>query len=1203
MQKGRLTTLPGRSAAIASSGVPPMTIRMWLSLTALLLLSPCAFAEEKPMPITTLKPLHIETSLGAPGAPAASIVTGESCRDIAFALQRRIEEITRITLPVVRDTVAAKVPLLSRNAIVLGHYGTNRLLERLYYQWHVVVDASQPGAGGFLLQTLHNPHGTGANVVVLGGSDPADVERAADRLLDHIARNGPALPRIFEVEMGVGADLVLARGSEVLDPNREWPTIHPMEVQQTLAEAAMLYLYTGDEAFARAFKDHLVPWLEKGDFQAVTDDFARTMISWDLIEEAPVFTDDERLWITNRLLDALRFEHSDKSINYRAFVQVRDQWILRENHRARWATSFFFGARYFRDYYRLPEADVWLDDVRTYYKPQMISFVPMEGVDNMAHITLTEALNYALADDVSSFLSPQVLGRIADKAMMKTLSGRYVGYSRRTTPMLFWCLAAHRFDNGEYLRPVLGAAPDMRAVRLPWKVSWAIGRSFWDGRLPSPQAPAADWVASAPLSDLYYRTAMCYGPKNVPLDETFDFLVIKDPEDAGSQYLLLGGHNTGSYSADSANSILSFMARGRSWLYGGGRVQTSRKHTSVSIVRDGRCDPLPAFARLIRAEETDGCAFTRSALLDHDGTDWYRNIINLPDRWFLVVDEITAREAGDFCIENRWVHYVNAGFDGDDWVMLQSDPTDGKPLQLRLTGLGWKNQYVIPWVMSDYLASPPHRFPRRVEDPSAEEKIPYVSHLSRRWTGRLGKGQTHVFANLLYVQSAGDAPLYSLGKVDDTMYRVTGSDRSWTVRADDRGRWRVEESTMSDVAPGTLAPARPREGPPTDLDPLWTRTESSRILSAARSTDSDPARFALGLADGRIRTFDARGRDVADASMPGKVFAVTWADLDGDGADELIAGSDTGGVRAFSSEGAELWTWTPPPPVRGSGWRQSFGTMRPVITEVIPLDVNADGKPEILAGGLYFYILDRQGKLLTMYDIEEEEKVSDSVGKLGGGLSRTFENTLILAAGDLDGDGKPEIVGDIARIYNFRAWDARTAKRLAVFSRPNDRYLGNWIKAVATGDVDGDGKDEFAIASDAFLQQLALYAFPDGMTWSRNVGAAANVIAMADLTGNGDADIIVGTGMGQVQAFDGQGNRLFLTDVHESVTSLAVASHEPNPRIWVGTVNGRLFVLGNTGAIIHRGRLPGYLDRILVAPDGPALVVSSDGPAALFARQ
>jgi hypothetical protein len=168
------------------------------------------------------------------------------------------------------------------------------------------------------------------------------------------------------------------------------------------------------------------------------------------------------------------------------------------NHGARCADTIYFAARYFNQYYELKPTEKWLTDVRTYWKPQMTSFIPAEGTDQ-GTATLLPATDYALAENVEAFLTRDILGSIADKGLIVSSGGSAMG----TTPSMTWnFLAAHVLDDPTYLRPI---ADNVMAYRLPWRTSRAVGRSFWDGRLPAAKSAISDWVLSVPVSRLYHE--------------------------------------------------------------------------------------------------------------------------------------------------------------------------------------------------------------------------------------------------------------------------------------------------------------------------------------------------------------------------------------------------------------------------------------------------------------------------------------------------------------------------------------------------------------------------------------------------------------------------------------------------------------------------------------------------------------------------
>ena len=1103
---------------------PFIALPVFVAFVGIVVMSHAAEGEKNA--IASLKPLFIETHLGEGGKPRALIVAGTPYAKLAERLQADIEEATGIKLPVFDDVKALRNLDKKRHLIVLGHYGNNKVIEHFYYRWYLVVDGVQPGKGGYVLQTVHNPDALGINLIVVGGSDDAGVAKAAERLTARIKEHGATLPRLFEMELGSGKEIVEKRGREVLDPKRTWPTGHPLEEQQAIAEAGMLYVYTGDEAYAQAFKEKLVEGLRERENVGNGDDFYMVMITWDLVEEAPVFSDEERLWITNALWKLLE-RHGPEEYTTYCFSRKDKIWP-RKNHGVRYACSVYFAARYFHQYYQMPEMNRWIANVRQYYECQMKSWMPAEGTDSMAHISLMTTLEYVLAEDERGFLSREVLGRIADKWLMKT-PGKAYGGGGRTGPLLFWCLAAHVLDAPEYLLPIYRWDPSMNAVRLPWQVGWCVGRSFYDGTIPEEREISQDWLASMPVSPLYFdHTQWAEGAKNIPRKDAFDFLVFKDPKGENGQYVVINGHNTGSYSTDGANGITAYL-NGARWLSGGWHIATARKHTTMCISRNGEGKPLPAFAKMERATSGEGWGISRTALMDYNGADWHRNVINAPGEWFLVVDEVHAREPGDYVIENRWVCFGGGGFDGEDYVTMRSDSDRA----FRLAGSGWENQYVVPMQMGAFLKESRRALVQRAEGLTPQSPTWYASIVARRWAGRMEEGDTRVFAHLFHTYPWQEAPAFRLERVADDRYVVVGKERKWLVHAGEDAKWIVEEASEVPLAPVVK---RATAEVATDMEPTWQEEQTARILSAATLTVAEGTRYAIGLADGRIRVFDGGGAPVGEAKMKGMVFALSAMDLDGDGSDELVAGSDVGGVVAFEADGAERWRWTPPAWKQPPWLKLSSRAIRSIVTGIQPADVDGDGKAEVLVSGTYWYVLDREGKPIFVYDKE----------------------------------------------WGGQSWLGIT---------PEMYYL------LAPGDMTGDGKAELVIGSEAYNNQLGYYDYADQANWSLDLSCGINALAAADFDGDGKAEIIAGTEMGQVQAIDDKKGRRFVTDVKEGVTALAIKGRK---EIWVGTVNGRLFVLDAKGEIRRRGALRGMVNHIAIGGEGSVLATTTGGTMAAY---
>ena len=266
------------------------------------------------------------TDLVASGVGRCLIVWGaesDQARSCALRIQKCVEGQVGVRLALTRDRDIVpkrlawpKSEFRDANLILIGNIHTNWAIIPLYANYLAAVDGDYPGGEGYVLRTVVNPYGTGANHIVVGASTAGGQRRATDAFLKRLgslpSAQASRLPRLLEiVPEGVFADTV--RGTR---PDRRggfeiWAfTINAFNYQWTgksvFAEIALAQLRR-----SKALDESPPPDWQIGHYgkEAVV----RAMI---ILLKSGLLSDVERMRLENTLLRSLVNEQ-------------RSYWIVR----------------------------------------------------------------------------------------------------------------------------------------------------------------------------------------------------------------------------------------------------------------------------------------------------------------------------------------------------------------------------------------------------------------------------------------------------------------------------------------------------------------------------------------------------------------------------------------------------------------------------------------------------------------------------------------------------------------------------------------------------------------------------------------------------------------------------------------------------------------------------------------------------------
>lgn len=271
---------------------------------------------------------------------------------------------------------------------------------------------------------------------------------------------------------------------------------------------------------------------------------------------------------------------------------------------------------------------------------------------------------------------------------------------------------------------------------------------------------------------------------------------------------------------------------------------------------------------------------------------------------------------------------------------------------------------------------------------------------------------------------------------------------------------------------------------------------------------------AQGPGGGDVRVFDGRtGKNTLNitpySEFSGGVYVAT-GDVDGDGRAEIATGTGSGGgphVRIFDGvSGAEVWGGFPYEDTFRGG------------VYVALADVTGDGKVELITGtGV------GGGPRVRVIDPRTNAVLSDFMA-----YEDSFRGGVNVSAGDIDGDGKAEIItgtgeGGGPRV---RVFDAISGVQRSDFFAYEDSFRGGVF--VSTGDLDGDGKAEIVTGTGFGGGPVASAFHADGTPIGRFLAGDADyrggvAVAVGDIDGDGRAEIAAGAAPRSVSVFASAG--------------------------------------------------------------------------------
>ncbi len=283
--------------------------------------------------------------------------------------------------------------------------------------------------------------------------------------------------------------------------------------------------------------------------------------------------------------------------------------------------------------------------------------------------------------------------------------------------------------------------------------------------------------------------------------------------------------------------------------------------------------------------------------------------------------------------------------------------------------------------------------------------------------------------------------------------------------------------------------------------------------------------------------------------------AVTAVDVWAEG---CFAGDDSGGITAFDRNGGKRWTHSVPRGIRtvlalADGGVVAGGEAEAVhrldasgrevwsyplewqpmnwdywtwlnckVLSLAAADIDGDGREEILAGcaDRHVYVFDEDGGLLWRSACQWGPPTCLEVARLRDGKGRHV----------LAGMADPSIHGCV-RVFDADGACVETLSRPDIMSWS----IPSWSKCLRAVDLNGDGLDEVISGVDTNHRQLIVYGGDGEVMWDADVGGAVLSVAVAD------GRVYAGASNGYVQCFDTGGCRTWRRFLAAPVVGLSPA--------------------------------------------------------------
>jgi hypothetical protein len=358
------------------------------------------------------------------------------------------------------------------------------------------------------------------------------------------------------------------------------------------------------------------------------------ILFWDLIEESPVFSDEERLRVTNAFSKQLDHRKGEG-----IYGRTKPPSGVGSRHGQWSAISLYCLGRYFQKDYPNPIWQHCIESAKLHFKPlHKHAWVSGES-DNLFwyNTGIAPVFTYLLLTGDRTPVENGVLKMLL-RGQEILISGRRPDWALHSASVGYLHKAAYLMQDGRNVHYRRRTGVDMNVFRL--------GQSFWPEKYLTPQPPK-DLVDKWSIN---YLPEPMWKSRNSGLEhrESFLFGSFRSATDASGDFILIDGFNGASRNPYHTFAIIELRINGHTLLKGYRNQLLTRA--------DGLVEPrIPMDAALKYHKVVGNMATVVSQVPNAAYCNWQRTLLHRIGHYALIVDDLAFRtDSNNMEVQIQW---------------------------------------------------------------------------------------------------------------------------------------------------------------------------------------------------------------------------------------------------------------------------------------------------------------------------------------------------------------------------------------------------------------------------------------------------------------------------------------------------------------------------------------------------------------------